>query len=1541
MLNARRSWARMAMLVTGTVHVPRRRAFHLRSQQIRAPPAGASQTARPPPSFDGNADLHNEAPTFIDDPMTEQPTLTRAGHLARAKTYSDLSTRHHNAGERQEALTAIEQAVALLRNLTTEHSAAYSADLAISLRTLSHRLSDVGKRDGALVAIQEAVDLLRALANERPSEFNAELASSLNHHSNRLSRLNRHEEALLAIQESVDLYRNLAEEQPASHKPGLAASLFNLFNRLSKYDLLEEALVAIEEASDLYRELAAEQPAKYERNLTLCLDKQSRCAEGLHRQVATSSANLAAVNTSTPRADIRALSTAEGLSGPIPPRSDPVAPSGPTFYTTDSAVVNNVAGNYNHITGDEAPHGASWDPKLTCLPGTRLTMLRILMEWARGGGSERICWLKGVAGCGKSAILHSIAQALKRDGYLASAFFFSRDMASRNTAKSLFITLARDIASLSSRAAQDIAEVLEAEPSLVSAPLSRQFDALILGPCRHLPTDRPAVFVIDALDESITHDLDTELLTILRDKATQLPPQVRILITSRPTSVIEEYLSRSSHVVAHSIDVHSVENKGDIDMYVDTQLRDEVILHKMGLTSPDEAVIRDLKRLAEGLFIWIVTICNFLRTAHRPKDKLQALLSKSSQQGTHPEKKMDQLYTAILAECGDWEDADFVKDYDLVIGTIMALKRPLSLAALRALHDGSLDLEAEQLLQRFGSVLSGFRDAHQPIRMLHLSFYEFITDRAAHDDSTKRFHLSEKEHSGRLAELCVKTLNRELAKPIAGTGYLAIDEGDAAGIPIISAASEQLVYGCAHWPSHLEDVERPQRIQTHITTLISRHMVKWIEVVAATDVFRGSLQIKKWVQRRAPELEHHFQHESQAKALSALGNRLGYAGRMEESLLAAEEGMNLFRTLAREWPAMYSDSLAGCLTNLSARLANLGRIPDALSAAEEAVHLYRRLAAERPAAHNADLAMSLHNLSIHLSALGRAQEALSAVEEAVNLRRALAAEGPAAYSIDLAGSLSNFSGRLSALGRAQEALSAVEEAVNLYRVFAAERPATYNADLASFLINLSNHLSALGRAQEALSAGEEAVNLYRALAAERPAAHNAELAGSLHTLSNSLSGLGRTREALSVAEEAVNLYRARAADRPAAYNANLAMSLNNFSIRLSDLGRAREALSAVEEAVNLHRALAAERPAAYNAYLATSLSNLSALLSALGRERDALLAAEEGVNLRRALASERPAAYNADLAASLRNLSALLSALGRARDALSAAEEAVHLYRRLAAERPAAYNAVLATSLNNFSAHLSDLGRAQEALSAVEEAVNLYRALAAERPAAHNGDLAMSLNNFSIRLSDLGRAREALSAVEEAVDLTRALAAERPAAYNAYLADSLNNISGELSALGRPQEGLSAVQEAVHIYRALVTERPAAYNVNLAKCLGNLSIRLSELGRTQEALSAAEEMVILFRSLATERPAAYNAYLAQSLKDLSRRLIDLGRQDDALIVIPEAVDLYRALAAERPAQFNQPLMSSLRVLGQVLLALGMDGPLEIMQEMMALEAQVA
>ena len=225
--------------------------------------------------------------------------------FAKAKAYSNLSASLSTVGNREDALTAIQEAVVLFQAIAAEHPDVFNAELASSLRILSSRLAHVGRREEALAKIETAVNLHRALAKERPAEFNAELASTLSHHSNRLSRLNRQEEAIVAIRESVDLYRTLAEWWPDSHRPGLAASLFNLYNCLSKTHHLDESLEAIQEASSIYRDLAISLPASNKKNLILSLTKLSNCLKGLGRNEEALAAGKEAANIADPHETLR------------------------------------------------------------------------------------------------------------------------------------------------------------------------------------------------------------------------------------------------------------------------------------------------------------------------------------------------------------------------------------------------------------------------------------------------------------------------------------------------------------------------------------------------------------------------------------------------------------------------------------------------------------------------------------------------------------------------------------------------------------------------------------------------------------------------------------------------------------------------------------------------------------------------------------------------------------------------------------------------------------------------------------------------------------------------------------------------------------------------------------------------------------------------------------------------------------------------------------------------------------------------------------
>ncbi|KIM89352.1 hypothetical protein PILCRDRAFT_40863, partial [Piloderma croceum F 1598] len=89
-------------------------------------------------------------------------------------------------------------------------------------------------------------------------------------------------------------------------------------------------------------------------------------------------------------------------------------------------------------------------------------------------------WLSDVAGAGKSAIAHTIAQYCHNHGLLGSSFFFNRNIPNRRTPHKLFTTIACDLVILGNEFADHISVVLEGERNVASACQTRQFEQLIL-----------------------------------------------------------------------------------------------------------------------------------------------------------------------------------------------------------------------------------------------------------------------------------------------------------------------------------------------------------------------------------------------------------------------------------------------------------------------------------------------------------------------------------------------------------------------------------------------------------------------------------------------------------------------------------------------------------------------------------------------------------------------------------------------------------------------------------------------------------------------------------------------------------------------------------------------------------------------------------------------------------------------------------------------------------------------------------------------------
>ncbi|KAH6970500.1 hypothetical protein BKA56DRAFT_529716, partial [Ilyonectria sp. MPI-CAGE-AT-0026] len=75
--------------------------------------------------------------------------------------------------------------------------------------------------------------------------------------------------------------------------------------------------------------------------------------------------------------------------------------------------------------------GASFDSRAeehnpTCLPNTRVDLLRQIHEWVNDPCAKAIFWLNGMAGTGKSTISRTVARDFASSGHLGASFFFKR-----------------------------------------------------------------------------------------------------------------------------------------------------------------------------------------------------------------------------------------------------------------------------------------------------------------------------------------------------------------------------------------------------------------------------------------------------------------------------------------------------------------------------------------------------------------------------------------------------------------------------------------------------------------------------------------------------------------------------------------------------------------------------------------------------------------------------------------------------------------------------------------------------------------------------------------------------------------------------------------------------------------------------------------------------------------------------------------------------------------------------------------------------------
>ncbi|KAF7372886.1 putative nwd2 protein [Mycena sanguinolenta] len=381
-------------------------------------------------------------------------------------------------------------------------------------------------------------------------------------------------------------------------------------------------------------------------------------------------------------------------------------------------------------------------PQPRCHPETRTKMLEGLHKWALDTDSKTaVLWMHGPAGAGKSAMMQTLAHQLKDAGILGASFFFKRDHATCGNAKTLFSTIAYQLALSVLCLRTPISQIVENDPSILLRSIETQIQKLIFEPCRSHQNDDPVAILIDGLDECEGHEIQRKILRAIRNSCSSKHLiSLRFIVASRPEPHIREVFDSPFYSDVHRT-LNVEQSFDDVHKYLCDEFSRIRTTEYISTPWPSSNVLNELVRRSSGYFIYASTIIKFIDDKnYRPMERLE-IIQNGNKTDSEAFDALDQLYMTIL--CSTPRQSELIPilcaivNFDLTAPTIDQLF-------------GLADGETRVLLRGLQSVLHVPSNDYDEISSHHASFLDFL------------------DNPNRSKEFCVGSLHRrmELARSV-------------------------------------------------------------------------------------------------------------------------------------------------------------------------------------------------------------------------------------------------------------------------------------------------------------------------------------------------------------------------------------------------------------------------------------------------------------------------------------------------------------------------------------------------------------------------------------------------------------------------------------------------------------------------------------------------------------------------------------------------------------------------------------------------------
>ncbi|KAG8728180.1 hypothetical protein FRC11_011647, partial [Ceratobasidium sp. 423] len=467
-----------------------------------------------------------------------------------------------------------------------------------------------------------------------------------------------------------------------------------------------------------------------------------------------------------------------------------------------------------------------------CAQGTREKTLSELNYWSDDPMGQKVMWVAGMAGTGKTTIAYTLAKVLESRGQLAASFFCTRTTPECHDANRIIPTIAYQLARQFTVFQSSLCQALDSDPDIGSREVPTQFSRLLQEPLQAVGARMPnnLVVIVDALDECDDVEVAQSILGMLFQLSVNLP--LKFFITSRPElelvarDICNETASGLSNYA--TLQLHEIERetvRSDIEAY----LRQELATLQ---PAPPQNEVKRLSEMSGQLFIYAVTIVEYIRPRSRkqrlgidPHKRLKTVLKANLGAQQHL-GGLNILYRTILSAV--FEDMNMHLEPDelarirLVLWIVICLREPVHLNTLSVLTGFNDNEQTSRALQPLRSVLY-VSEHNNFVSTLHKSFPDYMVL-----SNPEYFE----EHSRLLAHRCFH-LMEQLKFNICGLESSFIRDRDIKDIKgrVDRAISHPLAYACRYWGDHLRTAGPSKELLTSVNELLSQKLLFWMEVL--------------------------------------------------------------------------------------------------------------------------------------------------------------------------------------------------------------------------------------------------------------------------------------------------------------------------------------------------------------------------------------------------------------------------------------------------------------------------------------------------------------------------------------------------------------------------------------------------------------------------------------------------------------------------------------------------------------------------------------